>query len=62
MEKNERKILAQRREIQPENFIDWSVLSYEDKDMSDKDYTKEIEARWIYKKKHKQLPVEKPDQ
>jgi hypothetical protein len=50
MEKNEGKRLAQRREIQQENFIDWSIMSYEDKDTSDGDDTKEPAARWIYKK------------
>ena len=51
MEKNEGKRLAQRREIQLEEFIDWSILSYEDKDTSDEDDVMEPTTRWIYKKK-----------
>ena len=62
MEKNEGKRLAQRREIQPEEFIDWSILSYEDKDTSDEDDVEEPAARWIYKEKQKWLPFENPDQ
>ena len=50
MEKSRGKRLAQRREIQLEEFIDWSILSYEDNVMSDEDGAMEPAARWIYKK------------
>ena len=62
MEKNEGKWLAQRREIQPEEVVDWSILSYEDKDTSDEDDVKEHAVRFIYKKKKKRLHFEKPNQ
>ena len=62
MEKNEGKRLAQRRDIQPEEFINWSILSYQDKDTNDEDDVEEPAAIWIYKKKGKQLPFEKLDQ
>lgn len=45
MEKNEGKRLAQRREIHPEEFIDWSILSYEDEVMSDEDDVEEPTPR-----------------
>ena len=61
MEKNKGKRLAQRREIQPEDFIDWSILPYEDNVTSDEDGTKEPAARWTHKKKKKSLPIEKLD-
>jgi hypothetical protein len=51
MEKNEGNKLAQRRETHPENFINHSILSYEDKAMSDEDDVEEPATRWIYKKK-----------
>ena len=57
MEKSRGKRLAQRREIQPEECIDWSILSYEDNVTSDEDGAKEPASRWIYKKKKKQLPI-----
>ena len=62
MEKSRGKRLAQRREIQREEFIDWSIMSYEDNVTSDEDGAKEFVSRWIYKKKEKRLPIEKPDQ
>ena len=62
MEKSRGKSLAQRREIQPEEFIDWSILSYEDNVTSDEDGSKDPTGRWIYKRKNKWLPIEKPDQ
>ena len=62
MEKSEGKISVQKREIQLEELIDWSVQSYKDEFTSDEDNTEEPMARWIFKKKHKQLSMEKPDQ
>ena len=62
MEKSEGKRLAQRREIQPEEFIDWSILSDEDKVTSDEDGVEEPTSRWIHKKKNKRLPIENPNQ
>ena len=58
MEKSRGKRLAQRREIQIEEFIDWSIMSYENNVMSDEDGAKEPATRWIYKNKKKRLPIE----
>ena len=62
MEKSKGKRLAERRQIQPEDIIDWSILSYEYSVTSDEDGFKEPTSRWIYKKKKKRLPIEKADQ
>ena len=62
MEKRRGKSLAQRREIQPEEFIDWSTFSCKDDVIGDEDGSKEPTTIWIYKKKKKWLPIEKPDQ
>ena len=61
MEKNEGKRSVQKRGIQLEEPVDWSVQSYKDEVTSDEDNVEEIVARWIFKKKHKRLPMEKPD-
>ena len=62
MEKYERKRSVQEREIQLEELIDWSIQSYNDEITSDEDNTEEPMANWIFKKKHKRLPMEKLDQ
>ena len=62
MEKSRGKMLAQRREIQLEEFIDWWIFSYEDNVTSDEDGAKEPATRWIYKNKKRRLQIEKPDQ
>lgn len=62
MEKSERKRSVEKREIQLEELVDWSVQSYKDDVTSDEDNIEKPLARWIFKKKQKQLPMEKPDQ
>ena len=59
MEKNEGNRLAQKREIQLEEPVDWSVESYKDELTSDEDNAEEPVAGWIFKRKQRRLPMEK---
>ena len=45
MEKSERKRSVEKREIQLEELVDWSVQSYKDDVTSDEDNTEEPVAR-----------------
>ena len=51
MKKNEGQRSDQKREIQPEEPIDWLVQSYKDEVKSDEDNSEEPVARWIFKHK-----------
>ena len=61
MEKDKRQRHVQHKEFQFEEIVDWSSQSYKDDISSDKDNTEEPVARWIVKKKQKQLPMEQSD-
>ena len=62
MEKIEGQRLAQKRDIQLEEPVDWSIQSYKDEVTIHEDNSEEPMARWIFKKKQKRLPMEKSNQ
>ena len=62
MEKDKAQKPVQHEELQLDEFINWSFRSYEDEFSSEEDNPKESMARWIFKRKRKCLPIEKPNQ
>ena len=48
--------------MQPKEFVDWSLQSYEYDVSSKEDGLEDSVTRWIIGKKRKRLPQEEPDQ
>ena len=63
MEKNQNQKLVQYEELQPDEWIDWLVQSYEDDISNEEEYgPKEPVSKWIIGKKRKHPPQDHPDQ
>ena len=62
MEKKHIQKLDQHEELHFEQYIDWSIISYEDDLSSEEEGPTEPVAKWIIGRKRKHSPKEQLDQ
>ena len=62
MEKKQIHKLDQHEKLQLQQYIDWSMISYEDGVSSEEEGPTELVSKWIIRKKRKFPPQDHQDQ